>query len=242
VIPREHWPYYKEKIAYLPDAYLPTDSSVEIPAGIPSRSSYGLPENGLVFCAFSHDFKIAPYIFAIWMRLLKRNLTSVLWLMSRNETSQKNLCAAALAQGVQPDRLIFASRVPRVEDHLARYRLADIFLDTYPYNAHTTAADALMAGLPVVTCMGNAFHARVAGSLVHAAGLPELITHSVEDYEALANALAAQPEWVRRLKARLKETHATSPLFDTARFCRNLEAIYIAMWRKQNLGNALDML
>jgi protein O-GlcNAc transferase len=242
VIPREHWPYYNEKIVYLPDAYLPTDSSVDIPEEIPPRSVYGLPETGVVFCAFSHDYKVTPYIFAIWMRLLKRNPGSVLWLMSRSETSQKNLCAAAEADGVASSRLVFATRVPRVEDHLARYRLADIFLDTFPYNAHTTAADALMAGLPVVTCMGNGFHARVAGSLVHVAGLPELVTHSLEDYEALAMALAAQPERVQRLKSRLNEYRAKSPLFDTAQFCRNLEATYIAMWRKSCLGNDFDEL
>ncbi|BAO28755.1 O-linked N-acetylglucosamine transferase, SPINDLY family protein [Sulfuritalea hydrogenivorans] len=242
VAPREHWPYYSEKIVYMPDAYLPTDGSVEIPEEAPGRSAYGLPETGLVFCAFSHDYKISPGIFAIWMRLLKRTKGSVLWLMSRSEISQKNLWAAAEAQGVDAARLIFATRVPRVEDHLARYRLADFFLDTYPYNAHTTAADALMAGVPVVTCMGEAFHARVAGSLVHAAGLPELATHSLADYEALALALAAQPERVSRLKAHLRETRASSPLFDTANFCRNLEAIYISMWRKYRLGTAPDSL
>jgi predicted O-linked N-acetylglucosamine transferase (SPINDLY family) len=242
VVPREHWPYYAEKIAYLPDAYLPTDSSVVIPAEVSSRAEFGLPEIGLVFCAFGHDYKISPYVFAIWLRLLERNPGSVLWLMSRNEISQKNLRAAAEAQGVDSCRLVFASRVPRVEDHLARYRLADLFLDTYPYNAHTTAADALMAGLPVITCMGKAFHARVAGSLLHAAGLTELITDSLEDYEALANALAAQPEWIGRLKARLRNSRSTSSLFDTAGFCRNLEAVYIAMWRKQMLGASPDML
>lgn len=242
VVPREHWPYYSEKIAWLPDAYLPTDGSVEIPAEMPSREQHGLPPTGLVFCAFSHDYKISPKIFAIWMRLLQRNPGSVLWLMSRSEESKKNLWAAAAAQGIEAARVIFATRVPRVEDHLARYRLADMFLDTFPYNAHTTAADALMAGTPVVTCMGNGFHSRVAGSLVHAAGLPELATHSLEDYEALALALAAQPERVARLKARLRETRPNNPLFDTKTFTRNIEAIYSAMWRKYRLGDARDAL
>lgn len=242
VAPREHWPYYSEKIVYLPDAYMPTDSSVEIPDASAPRSQYGLPEEGLVFCAFSHDYKISPRMFAIWMRLLLRNPGSVLWLMSRSEISQRNLYAAAQSHGVDVSRLIFATRVPRVEDHLARYRLADIFLDTYPYNAHTTAADALMSGLPVVTCMGAGFHARVAGSLVHTAGLPELVTHSLEDYEALALALAAQPERVGRLKAKLRENRAGSPLFDTRRYCRNLESLYIAMWRKHQLGSSPDAL
>jgi predicted O-linked N-acetylglucosamine transferase (SPINDLY family) len=242
VIPREHWPYYNEKIVYLPDAYLPTDSSVEIPEELPPRGQYGLPENGLVFCAFCHDYKITPYVFAIWMRLLARNPGSVLWLMSRSAISQKNLCAEAQARGVDPARLIFATRVPRVEDHLARYRLADLFLDTFPYNAHTTAADALMAGLPVVTCMGSAFHSRVAGSLLHTAGLPELATHSLEDYEALIMALAAQPEHVARLKRKLSETREDSALFNTGGYCRNLEAVYIAMWRKYFLGDSRDSL
>ena len=242
VAPREHWPYYKERIAYLPDAYMPTDSSIAIPDDAPGRAHYGLPEDGLVFCAFSHDYKISPAIFAIWLRLLQRNPGSVLWLMSRNEISQRNLQAAAVAQGVDPGRIVFATRMPRVEDHLARYRLADMFLDTFPYNAHTTAADALMAGLPVVTCMGRGFHSRVAGSLVHASGLGELATHSLEDYEALASALAAQPERIARLKAQLRSTRAANPLFDTARFCRNLETVYLAMWRKQQLGAAPDSL
>lgn len=242
VVPREHWPYYNEKIVYLPDAYLPTDASVKIPDAMPRRADFGLPERGLVFCAFSHDYKISPTMFAIWMRLLQKNPDSVLWLMSRSEISQRNLNAAAAAHGVDPARLVYATRVPLVEDHLARYRLADFFLDTYPYNAHTTAADALMAGIPVVTCMGNSFPSRVAGSLVHAAGLGELATQSLADYEALALALAAQPERVARLKARLRESRAASPLFDTAGFCRNLEAAYIAMWRKYRLGAAADAL
>lgn len=236
VVPREHWPYYREKIAYLPDAYLPTDGSLAIPEGVPTRAEHGLPESGLVFCAFSHDYKISPRIFAIWMRLLLKNPGSTLWLMSRNEVSRRNLLAFAADMGVAAERIVFATRVPRVEDHLRRYRLADLFLDTYPYNAHTTAADALMAGLPVVTCMGDAFHSRVAGSLVHAAGLPELATRSLEDYEMLAQALAAQPERVATMKAHLAATRADSPLFDTRTYCRNLEAIYMALWRKSQLG------
>jgi predicted O-linked N-acetylglucosamine transferase (SPINDLY family) len=240
VIPREHWPYYDEKIVYLPDAYLPTDGSIDIPEGIPSRAEHGLPENGQVFCAFSHDYKISPRIFAIWMRLLQRNPGSVLWLMSRNEISRRNLQAFAASMEIDLARIVFATRVPRVEDHLARYRLADFFLDTYPYNAHTTTADALMAGIPVVTCMGDAFHARVAGSLVQAAGLPELVTHSLEDYEALAQALAAQPQRVARMKDHLQKTRASNPLFDTPTYCRNLEAIYISLWRKQQLGQFKD--
>jgi predicted O-linked N-acetylglucosamine transferase (SPINDLY family) len=235
VIPREHWPYYNEKIVYLPDAYLPTDGSIVIPDEPTTRAAHNLPETGLVFCAFSHDYKISPRIFAIWMRLLLKNPGSTLWLMSRNEISRRNLLAFAKDMGVDPARIVFATRVPKVEDHLARYRLADFFLDTFPYNAHTTAADALMAGIPVVTCTGDSFHSRVAGSLVTNAGLPDLVTHSLADYEALAQALAKQPERIDRMKAHLRSTRPTSALFDTATYCRNLESIYIAMWRKSQL-------
>ena len=160
----------------------------------------------------------------------------VLWLMSRSEKLQHNLRSAAETHNIDPSRLIFASRVPLIEDHLARYRQADLVLDTHPYNAHPTAADALMAGLPVLTYMGNAFPARVAGSLLHAAGLPELITHSFAEYEALALRLGKYPEELAALKARLRGQRADSRLFGTEEFCRNLEAVYFAMWRQTQLG------
>ena len=241
VIPPHHWPHYVEKVVYLPDDYMPTDNRIEIPEP-PPRSTYGLPDDALVFCAFNHDFKITPHIYAIWMRLLVKHPRSVLWMISRNETAQRNLRAHAVSHGVDPERLIFAKRVPRVEDHLARYRLVDLFLDTYPYNAHTTAADALMAGCPVVTCMGEAFHARVAGSHLQAVGMAELATHSLAEYEALADALASDPERLAAIKTRLRAARATSPLFDTPRFCRNLESAYIAMWRTHSLGETGDEL
>lgn len=242
VIPPEHQRYYNEKVVYLPDTYLPTDGGIKIAERTPTRAECGLPDTGVVFCSFNHDYKISPHVFAVWMRLLKQVPGSVLWLMSRNELSQRNLRLAAQAQGVAPERLVFASRVPLVEDHLARYRQADMFLDTHPYNAHTTAADALMSGLPVVTYMGQAFPARVAASLLHTVGLPELVTHSLEDYEALALKLATQPELLAGIKARLAANRLSTPLFDTAGFCRNLEAIYTAMWRNTQLGGAQDAL
>ena len=242
VIPPEHQGYYNEKVVYLPDTYLPTDGGIQIAERTPTRAECGLPETGVVFCSFNHDYKISPHMFAVWMRLLKQTTGSVLWLMSRSELSQKNLRAHAQAQGVEPERLVFATRVPRVEDHLARYRQADMFLDTHPYNAHTTAADALMSGLPVVTYMGQAFPARVAASLLNTVGLPELVTHSLADYEALALKLASQPDVLAGVKAKLAAHRLSSPLFDTAGFCRNLEAIYSAMWRNTQLGNAHDAL
>lgn len=242
IIPPEYQQYYSEKVVYMPDTYMPTDSSVTISERTPTRSECGLPESGIVFCSFSHDFKIAPPMFDVWMRLLIQVPGSVLWLMSRGETSQKNLRKEAESRGVDPSRLVFATRVPMVEDHLARYRQADIFLDTHPYNAHTTAADALMAGLPVVTYMGNSFPSRVAGSLLHAIGIPELCTYSLDEYEALARRLALSPNELQAMKERILNNKANCPLFDTAGFCRNLEATFIAMWRDSQLGSVKDEL
>lgn len=242
VIPENLQQFYNEKVVYLPDAYLPTDSGIQISERTPTRAECGLPPNGILFCSFSHDYKISPPLFEVWMRLLQQVPGSILWLMSRSDVSQHNLRLAIERGGIDPSRLIFAGRVPLVEDHLARYRLADIFLDTHPYNAHTTAADALMAGLPVVTYMGNAFPARVAGSLLHAIGLPELIAQSLEEYEQIALRLVTTPALLADIKARIMANKATHPLFDTEGFSRNLEAAYIAMWRQAQLGDACDAL
>jgi predicted O-linked N-acetylglucosamine transferase (SPINDLY family) len=229
VIPPGHEPYYTEQVARLPHTYLPTDASVRIAERTPSRAECGLPETGFVFCSFSHDYKISPPMFEVWMRLLRATPGSVLWLMSRGAASQANLRREAQARGVDPSRLVFAQRVPRVEDHLARYRQADLFLDTHPYNAHTTAADALMAGLPVITAMGQSFPSRVAGSLLHALGVPELATESFEAYEALALRLAANPQALVALRERIVAQRHTHALFDTAGFCRDLEAALAEM-------------
>jgi predicted O-linked N-acetylglucosamine transferase (SPINDLY family) len=242
VIPAADQQYYTEQVVYLPDTYLPTDGSVKIAERTPTRAECGLPEQGIVFCSFSHDYKINPALFDIWMRILARVPGSVLWLMSRVEVSKANLRREAQARGIDPARLIFAERVPLVEDHLARYRQADLFLDTHPYNAHTTAADALMAGLPVLTYMGHSFPSRVAGSLLHALGMEELATTSFEQYEELAVRLASSPELLAGVKARTRANRDSYPLFDTERFCRNLEAVYSAMWRKTELGSAHDAL
>lgn len=242
VIPPEHWRFYDEQVVYLPDAYLPPASNLQIAETTPSRADCGLPPTGVVFCSFNHDYKILPAVFAVWMRLLQQVPGSVLWLMSRSERSQRNLRASAQAAGIDPDRLVFAQRVPRVEDHLARYRVADLFLDTHPYNAHSTAADALLAGLPVLTCSGQSFPSRVAGSLLQAAGLPELVTHTVTDYEQLALALARDPDRLAALKARLAVQQHDSALFDVDAFTRHLETAYLAMWRQTQLGGARDAL
>ncbi len=239
VIPPEHQRFYDEKVVYLPDAYLPTDGKLQIAERTPTRAECGLPEGVVVFCSFSHDYKINPPLFDVWMRLLQQVPGSVLWLMARGESAQRNLRREAEQRGVDPQRLVFATRVPRVEDHLARYRQADIFLDTHPYNAHTTAADALMAGLPVVTFMGGAFPARVAASLVHAMGMPELVADSMAGYEALALRLATHPDELKAIREKLARQRAEAPLFNTAEFCRNLEAVYTSIWHDSQIHNAI---
>jgi predicted O-linked N-acetylglucosamine transferase (SPINDLY family)/predicted SAM-dependent methyltransferase len=240
VVPPEDQVHFSEKVVYLPDTYFPTDGSVRISEQTPSRADCGLPEDSFVFCSFSHEYKISPDVFSVWMRLLNQVPQSVLWLMSRGELAQANLRKEAQNRGVDGARIIFAGRVPLVEDHLARYRQADLFLDTHPYNAHTTTADALMAGLPVVTFMGRSFPSRVAGSLLHAAGMPELIAESLEGYEALALRLASNPNELKAVKARLADQRQRCALFDTERFCRNLEHAYVQIHNEKNQNeNAL---
>lgn len=182
IIPPELQKHYAEKILYLPHCYLPRDTSVVPSPVIPKRSDFGLPEEGFVFCSFNHDYKINPPIFKIWMDLLKEVKGSVLWLMKLNENAQENITKAAIKHGVDPVRLVYATRVPRLEDHLTRYRLASLFLDTFPYNGHTTAGDALSAGLPVVTLCGNSFASRVAGSLMHDIGLKDLVGNNLQHH------------------------------------------------------------
>lgn len=223
---------YSEKIVQLPHSYLPTDGGLQVAEETPPRSTFGLPEDAFVFCSFNHDYKISPEMFSVWMRLLQKVENSVLWLMKLNEPAQRNLHREAERHGIDPARLIFATRVPRVEDHLARYRHADLFLDCYPYNAHTTAADALFVGLPVLTYMGKAFQGRVAGSLLSTLEMPELITHSPEEYEARALHLATHPDELAEIRAKVWKNRTETPLYDTELFCRNVEAACIGMWQR----------
>jgi protein O-GlcNAc transferase len=216
---------YSEKIAYLPNCFFPSDSSRVI-GKAPTRAEAGLPQDGFVFCCFNNSFKITAPVFALWMRLLAALPGSVLWLKQTGEAAKANLQQAARAQGVDPARLVFAAAA-LLDVHLARHRLADLFLDTLPYNAHATACDALWAGLPVLTCRGTAFAGRVAASLLTAVGLTELITETAEDYKALALALARDPARLAALRAKL--VSGPSPLFDTPRLARDLEALYREM-------------
>ncbi|ALJ37314.1 tetratricopeptide repeat protein [Azospirillum brasilense] len=228
VTPFDHQPFYAERIVQLPVCYQPNDRSRPIgPA--PSRAACGLPERGTVFCCFNAAYKITPVLFKLWCRLLRDVPDSVLWLLDSHPEASENLRREAARRGVAEGRLIFAPRRPPAE-HLARYRLADLFLDTTPVGAHTTASDALWAGLPVLTVTGEGFASRVGTSLLRAAGLPELAARSLADYEASALRLSRDPDGLARLKARLAAERARAPLFDTDRFARALERAYATMW------------
>ena len=235
-LPFEEQPFFAEKIVQLPGCYHANDTRRGIAPQTPSRSELGLPEQGFVFCCFNQCYKIAAPVFDVWMRLLAQVPGSVLWLSDMNDLAQANLRRVAAARGVAPDRIVFAPYAVRTEDYLARQRAADLFLDTLPYNAHSTTCDALFAGLPVVTCSGSTFPGRVAASMLKAAGLPELVTHNLDDYEALALRLAADPALLSSLRRKLADNRATCALFDGERFCRGIEAAYTTMWDRYRRG------
>jgi len=228
LVPGERAHCYAEKLVYLPDSYLVNDSGRVIADATPSRAELGLPEDAFVFCCFNLSAKITPAVFSLWMRLLGRVPGSVLWLLEDNAGARRNLENEARARGVDAGRLVFAPRM-KTELHLARQRRGDLFLDTLPYNAHTTASDALWAGLPVVSCPGSSFAGRVAGSLLRAVGLPELIAADLQAYEALALRLARNPGELAALRAKLARNRSSAPLFDTDRFRRHIEAAYTTM-------------
>jgi protein O-GlcNAc transferase len=235
VLPFDQQPFYAEKIAHLPDCYQVNDSRRPIAARTPTRADVGLPADGFVFCNFNNSYKITPPVFDVWMRLLDCVAGSVLWLYRDRIAVETNLRREAEARGVDPARLIFARRVP-LEDHLARHRLADLFLDTLPYNAHTTASDALWAGLPVLTCCGRSFAGRVAASLLGAVGMPELVTHDLDEYERLALRVACEPAVLEELRERLRRNRLSHALFDTRRYRQHIEAAYIHMWERWQRG------
>jgi predicted O-linked N-acetylglucosamine transferase (SPINDLY family) len=235
VIPPSEQAAYAEKVVYLPETYQVNDTKREIAADAVSRAAAGLPRDAFVFCCFNQSYKILPAVFDVWMRLLQQVEGSVLWLRSDNATVQKNLRREAQARGIDARRIIFAPFM-KLDQHLARHRLADLFLDTLPLNAHTTASDALWAGLPVVTCAGSTFGGRVAGSLLHAAGLKELVTTSLADYESLALRLAGDRAVLGEIKVRLAHNRSTCPLFDSNRFRRHIEAAYVKMWEMRQRG------
>lgn len=241
VIPERSRVHFSEKIAYLPHSYQVNDDRREVADRVFSRAELGLPQEGVVFCCFNNGYKILPDTFDAWMRVLTAVDGSVLWLFHSNEHGASKLRLAAKARGVDPSRLRFAQFMPQA-GHLARLRAADLFLDTAPYNAHTTASDALWAGVPVITWLGESFAARVAGSLLHAVGLPEMVCATQKDMETLAIDLAQTPGRLASVRSRLADGRKASPLFDTAAFTRHLEALYEAMVQRARDGLAPEHL
>jgi predicted O-linked N-acetylglucosamine transferase (SPINDLY family) len=228
VIPEASQPFYSEKIAYLPNSYYPYDTTRKVSDRVFSREELGLPRSAFVFCCFNNSYKITPGVFDCWMRILRQVDASVLWLLEDNPKASSNLRQEAAKRGVNPERLVFAKRMA-LPEHLARHRSADLFIDTLPYNAHTTAIDALWAGLPVLTLPGEAFASRVAASLLKAIRLPELITATQEQYENTAVALAVDAQRLAGIKRRLADNRLTAPLFDAKLFTRHLEQAYQQM-------------
>ena len=235
VVPPEHLAHTSEQVVWLPGSYQVNDHLRRIADRTPGRAELGLPDDAFVYCCFNNNYKITPAVFDVWMRLLSAAAGSVLWLLEDNPEAVANLRRKAQARGVHPDRLVFAPRMA-LPEHLARHACADLFLDTLPCNAHTTASDALWAGLPVLTCPGDTFAARVASSLVLAAGLPELVAPSMADYEAIALQLAQDRARLDALRSKLAEQRLSCALFDTDAFRRHLESAFETMWRRQQDG------
>jgi predicted O-linked N-acetylglucosamine transferase (SPINDLY family) len=235
VVPADEQPWFDEQLVHLPHSYQVNDSKRPVAAVRPTRAAAGLPDTGFVFCCFNSSYKLRPEFLAIWLRLLAAVPDSVLWLLEFAPAASDRLRRAAAAGGIDPMRLVFAPSV-RFPDHLARQPLADLCLDTLPYGGHTTASDALWSGVPLVTCRGATFPGRVGASLLTALGLPELIAEGLADYEALALALARDPERLGALRRRLAAARDTAPLFDCARFTRDLERAYDAMMARHDAG------
>ncbi len=233
--PEATQPFYTERLWHMPHSFYPSDTRRAPHGPAPSRVECGLPAQGFVFCCFNKAFKILPDVFALWMRLLHAVPGSVLWLLETDPAPSVNLRREAAAAGVDPARLVFAPRIPP-QGHLARHAAADLFVDTFPYGAHTTTNDALLMGLPVLTCAGETLVSRISGSQLHAIGLPELVTADLTDYEALALALARDPARLAALRARLAANRRTYPLFDTDRFREHLEAAYERMCKRVRAG------
>jgi protein O-GlcNAc transferase len=239
VLPEHSVPDGGECVVHLPDTFQVNDSRRLVAGPAPSRAAVGLPDGAFVFCSFNGNAKVTPEIFDVWMRLLGVVGGSVLWMLANDAATEQNLRREAQNRGIAPDRLVFA-RQTGYADYLARYRTADLFLDTLPFNGGTTVSDALWVGVPVVTCSGEAFAARMGGSLLRAIGLPDLIAPSVEAYESLARRLATDPQLLAQTKARLAVNRASHPLFDTDRFRRHIEAAYAIMYQRHRGGEASE--
>ena len=235
VLPESNKDYFSEKIIYLPNSFQANDSTRQISDKSFTKEELGLPVDGFIFCCFNNNYKIVPQTFSAWMRILKATKGSVLWLFEDSPQVARNLAKEASQRGIDPNRLIFAKHLPRA-DYMARYKVADLFLDTLPYNAGTTASDALWVGLPVLTCMGNSFAGRMAASLLTNIGLPELVTRTPEEYESLAIEVASNPDKLAQIKIKLAKNRSTTPLFDTPLFTKHIEAAYQAAYDRYQSG------
>ena len=230
IIPESHKEFYAEKIVSLPYTYMVDDSKRLPSSRVFTRTECGLPENAFIFCCFNNDYKFNPQVLDSWARILLATKDGVMWIPKHNEYLVGNLTSEFERRSIDSKRIIFSQRQDLMADHLARYMLADLFLDTFPFNAHTTAVDSLKAGVPVLTLMGQSFASRVAASLLNAVGLPELITNTQEEYEALAIELALNPKKLLDIKLNLAKNRLTAPLFNTLLFANNLETAYIKMY------------
>ena len=233
VIPTSSQQYYSEKIAYLPDTFMVDDTNRIPSSKVFSKLEFGLPEHGIIFCCFNNGSKFNRSILVSWAKILLKVEGSIFWISENNHFFKENLLKEFIDLGINSERVIFAKKMDSMGDYLARYVVADLFLDTYPYNAHTTAIDALKSGLPLITCTGESFAGRVATSLLHSIKMPELIATNLEEYEALAIELAQNPEKLEQIKFKLANNRLTAPLFNTPRFTKNIEAAYIKMHERK---------
>lgn len=240
IIPEKYKDFYNEKIVYLPNSYMVDDSNRIASNRIFTKAECGLPNDKFIFCCFNSFYKFNPTLLDSWSHILLEIGNSVLWISEGNQLFQTGLISEFERRGIESSRIVFARRENLMSDHLARYSLADLFLDTFPYNAHTTALDALKTGLPVLTRIGESFPSRVAASLLHAIGLPELITSTQSEYEALAIELAKNPEKLNAIKTKLAANRLTTPLFNTPLFTKNLEAAYLKMYERYQAGLTTD--
>jgi predicted O-linked N-acetylglucosamine transferase (SPINDLY family) len=236
LIPELHKTFYTEKAVYLPDTYMVDDFNRVASSRVFTRKECGLPENAFVFCCFNNSYKFNPQVLDCWSRILQHVENSILWISENSAIFKANLTIEFNSRGIDPRRIIFAQRLESMADHLSRFTLADLFLDTHPYNAHTTAVDSLKAGVSVITLMGQSFASRVAASLLNAVGLPELIVNTQDEYEALAIELATNPKKLADVKLKLANNRLSAPLFDTPLFTKNLEAAYNQMYERHQSG------
>jgi predicted O-linked N-acetylglucosamine transferase (SPINDLY family) len=230
VIPPASRPHYAEEVVCLPNCFHPTDDRRPLPGKTP-RAAFGLPDDALLCCSLNNSYKYNEAALDIWVRIIRPVPQAALWLLAPDPATEANLRSYVTARGLPAERLVFSRRLP-YEEHLARLTCADLFLDTLPFNAGATASDVLWAGVPLLTCTGEAFAARMAGSLLHAVGLPELVTSNLEEYERVGSALVAEPARLSALRQRMEAARHDSRLFDTALYCRNLEAAYEAMYQR----------